>query len=330
MSGSTSRQKQKLLIMSKLFHEKTDDEHFLTVSDIIAELAQLGIKAERKTVYDDIDTLIESGLDIVIAKKSHSNAYYLGSRLFQDEELHVLADAVASSKFLTIKKSNELIKKLESLTSCHRQCHLRRNIYISNRVKSFDEGIYYSISSLNSAISGRKKIIFKYSSYNLQKKKQLRNGGEDYLVSPYYLIWENGNYYLVCFCHKREKICYYRVDRMRKVRVTSEKTHEPSESEADLAKQLRQTINMYGGEIQSLTLEMDKSLIDVIIERFGERIFLEEASENTFTVRIDVQISPTFWGWLFQFGDKAKILSPKSAVTEAVAELEKIMSKYKA
>ena len=221
-----SRQKQKLLVLQNILLEETDENHKLSGSELIKKLAAYGISAERKTIYDDIDVLVDSGLDVVTEKVGHSNYYYVGSRNFQDEELLVLADAVASSKFLTKKKSNELIKKLQALTSKYKAQQLKRAIYVGNRVKTYNEAIYYSINAIHDAIYRDRKIVFRYTEYGLDKKKRYRHQGELYKVSPYYLIWESDCYYLVCYCEKHGELCRYRVDRMSGVEVTKEKRRE--------------------------------------------------------------------------------------------------------
>lgn len=325
-----SSQKQKLLILQKILLTETDENHPLSVNELIQKLALYDIKAERKTIYDDIATLASVGLDIVVDKRGHSNVYYVGSRLFQDEELLVLADAVASSKFLTVKKSNELIKKLQSLTSKHNATNLRRSIYVGNRVKTFNESIYYSINSIHEAIYKDRNISFKYFEYDTDKKKRYRYDGKLYTVSPYYLIWENDCYYLVCGLIKHGTISRYRVDRMTDVSVTDVKRRQLSVDEDQLAKQLRATYNMFGGRTETVTLEMSSKLINVVIDRFGESVRLNRISDDRFTVRAEVQISPTFWGWLFQFGTQARVVAPKEVVSEAQVELKKILDMYNA
>ena len=293
-----SRQKQKLLFMKQLFEHRTDEKHTLTGNRLIEILGENGIKAERKTIYDDIKTLCDSGMDIETTKDGHSNAYYLADRLFQDEELYVLADAVASSKFLTLKKSKELIKKLQQLTSDYKAKDLRRLVYVENRTKTFNEQIYYAINKIQEGIFTQSQIRFKYFEYTVEKKKQLKHGGEVYTVSPYALVWENENYYLVCFSEKHQKIS-------------------------------RQSLyGMYGGELMELKIQFDNALINVVMDRFGEKTICHKNSENTFYINREVQIAPTFWGWLFQFGSKAKILEPASAVEMAKAEIEKLSSNY--
>ena len=328
MAGQ-SIQKQKLLLMERLFNKRTDEDHPLTGNQLIEILGNSGIKAERKTIYDDIATLCDSGLNLETTKVGHSNAYFLADRLFQDEELFLLVDAVASSKFLTIKKSNELITKLQKLTSDHKAKQLRRSIYVDNRTKAFNEAIYYNINTIQQGIFNDKDITFKYYEYNVEKKKQLKHGGERYTVSPFQLIWENDNYYLACYCYKHEKICRYRVDRMTGVEVLDRKRKKLTEEEDKELKDQRSVYRMYGGIEEQVRIQFDNSLINVVIDRFGERVICHPNSENSFYVNVDVQISPTFWGWLFQFGKKAKILAPAYVATMAQKHLEEISEMYK-
>lgn len=324
-----SKQKQKLLIMEQLFNKRTDEDHALTGNQLIDILSNQGIKAERKTIYDDIATLCDSGVKLEITKIGHSNAYFLSDRLFQDEELFLLADAVASSKFLTIKKSNELIKKLQSLTSDYKAKQLRRSIYVDNRTKTFNENIYYIINTVQDGIFSDKNITFNYFEYNLEKRKQLKHGGELYTVSPFQLIWENDNYYLVCYCFKHKKICRYRADRMTNVAVTNEKRRKLTKEETKEMKNQRSLYSMYGGEEETVQIQFDNSLINVVIDRFGERVICHQNSENTFYINADVQISPTFWGWLFQFGNKAKILGPSQIAVMAQEKIKELSDMYK-
>ncbi|MBR1562174.1 MAG: WYL domain-containing protein [Ruminococcus sp.] len=323
-----SRQKQKLLFMKQLFEHRTDEKHTLTGNRLIEILGENGIKAERKTIYDDIKTLCDSGMDIETTKDGHSNAYYLADRLFQDEELYVLADAVASSKFLTLKKSKELIKKLQQLTSDYKAKDLRRLVYVENRTKTFNEQIYYAINKIQEGIFTQSQIRFKYFEYTVEKKKQLKHGGEVYTVSPYALVWENENYYLVCFSEKHQNISRFRVDRMTQVDMTELPARDLSDEEQAEVTNLQSLYGMYGGELMELKIQFDNSLINVVMDRFGEKTICHKNSENTFYINREVQIAPTFWGWLFQFGNKAKILEPAAAVEMAKAEIEKLSSNY--
>lgn len=315
--------------MKKLFESKTDESHSITGAKLIETLAADGIKAERKTIYDDIKTLCDSGMDIETTKDGHSNAYYLAQRTFQDEELFVLADAVASCRFLTKKKSQELIKKIQSLTSDYKAKQLRRMFYVENRVKNFNEQIYYTINKIQAGIFNETEIRFKYTEFNPDKKQVLKHGGEVYTVSPYSLVWENENYYLVCYCNKHEKICRYRVDRMVNVENTdTERRKASDEDKAEIANQ-QSVYGMYGGKLESVTMQFDNSLANAVIDKFGMNCHPHRNSENTFCLTADVQIAPTFWGWFFQFGTKARILAPENVVEQAAEYIEELGSCYK-
>lgn len=328
MDSCFNRQKQKLLILEQILNEETDCDHALTVNDIILKLEAYGISSSRKTVYDDIKTLNASGMKIVAGKKSSSNAYYVSEKLFHQEELHILAGAVASSKFLTKKTSDELIKKLQKLTSKFQRASLRGNVHIASRVKTTNESIYPTIAEITRAISQNKKITFKYYKFNLKKEKQAQNSGELYTASPYHLIWSNDNYYLICFCEKRKIITTYRLDRMADVNNIKEKRHQLSEEESEQATLFLSAFDMYIGKQEIVMLEVDKKLVDIILDRFGNKIIIRDSSPDNFTVRLDVQISPTFWGWLFQFGNRARIVSPPELVEQAKTELRKILDCY--
>lgn len=326
--GGFSRQKQKLLTLEKILLSETDENHALTVKELISKLDSYGIKVERKTVYDDINTLQESGLDILCERIGHANAYYIGSRTFQDEELYVLADAVSSSVFLTKKKSDELIKKLQTLTSKYKARGLRRNVYVANRIKAFNEHIYYNINTIHEAVFSNYQIEFKYFEYSLDKKAQFRHGGEVYSVSPYQLIWENDKYYLICFCNKHQKLCRYRVDRMSEVRICEDKRRSLTVDENEIVKSLKAAYDMYGGEPERVELEFDNSLINVVIDRFGSKVIINKVNENRFRIKSDVEISPTFWGWLFTFGTNAKVVGPEKIVDMAKQKIKEISDCY--
>ncbi|WP_294490708.1 YafY family protein [uncultured Ruminococcus sp.] len=323
-----ARQKLKLLTMKKFFETETDEKHTITGAKLIEWLGSRGIKAERKTIYDDIRTLCESGMDIVTVKDGHSNAYYLGERTFQQEELLVLANIVASSRFLTKKKSRELVKKLQTLTNRYDAERLYGQIYIDNRAKSFNEVIYYSVNKIQEGISAGKEIRFKYTEFNPDKKQVLKHGGEFYTVTPYTLVWENENYYLVCYCNKHEKICRYRVDRMLNVELTDTDARKLSDEEKNEVTNLQSVYGMYGGRRESVTMQFDNSLANVVIDRFGLDCHPTRKNENTFTLTVDVQIAPTFWGWFFQFGNKAKIVSPENVIEEGKQYLNEILQNY--
>ena len=323
------RQKQKLLVLKDYFETCTDEDHHASVNSIIEYLARQGIKAERKTVYDDVEILIESGMDIEKKKEGHSNEYFLAERTFNDVDLLVLADAVASGKFLSDSKSKQLLKKLQKLTSKYKAPGLNRRVYVAKRPKTFNDKIYYAINEINSAITNKMQISFEYYEYTPEKKAVAKHGGELYYVSPHSLVWEDSNYYLTCYCHKHEKICHYRVDRMKKVVVTENPAIDFTPQQLEEAENLTKIYRMFSGEAKTVTMEFDNSLANSVIDKFGQDVLMRKISEEKFAVTAEIQISPPFYGWLLQFGEKARLVSPDDAVEDIKKYIEKLLAIYR-
>ncbi|MBR6872555.1 MAG: transcriptional regulator [Ruminococcus sp.] len=330
MAGQ-SKQKQKLLRMEQIFKTLTDENNVITGNELIDMLEKEGIKAERKTIYDDIATLNDSGVTIETVKKGHSNAYFYFNRSdFNAEELFILASAVASCRFLTSRKSNELISKLQRITNKFTAAQLGRQIYVAQRSrnKSINETIYYSINTIQNAILKKKQITFRYYTYNTLKKRQLKHGGEPYRVSPNELVWENDNYYLTCLCHNHNDVCRYRVDRMTDVNMIDERIAPFTEDEKKKLESYKSLFLMYGGEKRQLKIQFANHLMDAVIDRFGENVECTKNGDDTFVISCEVQVSPTFWGWLFQFGTSAKILEPYDVVKQAQRMLSELIDNY--
>ena len=244
--AKSSNQKEKILHLMKILLDQTDETHKLSVNDLITKLAALDIKAERKTIYDDIETLRQFGFDIIM-EKSKSYGYYIGKRDFELPELKLLADAVQSSKFITERKTMQLIKKLEGLMSKHDAGKLRRQVYVQNRVKSMNESIYYSVDALHEAISEDKKISFKYFTYDVQKNQIFKRGGDLYIVSPAALTWNEENYYLIAYSDERKSITHFRVDRMSSVKKLPEQRHSAAKG-FKLSEYSKKVFCMFSGE----------------------------------------------------------------------------------
>lgn len=329
------KQKQKLLYVLKCFMEKTDETHGVTVQDIIAYLDSYSITAERKSIYDDIKTLIDFGVDIC-STKTKTVQYYVASRDFELYELKLLVDAVQSSKFISHKKSNGLIKKLENLTSENEAKKLQRQVVVANRVKTINEKVKYNIDSIHEAISLGCKISFYYfqweiSGDNAQKiVKKRRNNGERYVVSPWALSWDDENYYLIAYDSKAEKIKHYRVDKMESVQTLHNEKRDGKAvfSKIDIATYSKQVFTMFGGELSDVKIRFDNSLCGVVVDRFSKNVFISLNDDGTFDLSTKVMLSPTFYGWLFSFADKAKIISPKSAKDEFVRYVKDVMKNY--
>ncbi len=216
-----SNQKLKLMYLLKILFEKTDTEHSLTVPDLINELKKYDINAERKSIYNDIDSLKSYGIDIR-CKKSKTYSYYVADRTFELAELKLLADAVASSKFITERKSKDLIRKISSLASSYEALQLKRQVYVADRVKTMNEKIYSNVDSIHLAVAMHRQISFKYFEFTVDKKKRYRNNGEKYTASPYALTWQDENYYLIADCEKHEGVSHFRVDKMEDIEILEE------------------------------------------------------------------------------------------------------------
>ncbi|MCD8007065.1 MAG: WYL domain-containing protein [Oscillospiraceae bacterium] len=324
------RPKIKLLTLQKILLENTDPGHPISGSDIIRLLGEYGISVERKSVYDDIDTLIQSGMDIVTERHGHANYYYVGSRTFQDEELMILVNTVASSKFLTKKKSDELIQKLKTLTSKYQAQSFDRTIYVDGRTKSNNERIYYSINAIHDAIVANRQITFHYTEYDLSLKKKLRRGGQLYTVSPIYLISDSNYYYLTAYNPQHDDISNFRVDRMADVSISNEPRLELNPEQQESAKDVRSMFGAFAREKSTVTLKMSTEpyVMGVLVDKYGTNLHPNRVSEDKFTVRIEAQISPAFYAWLFSFGEDAEVLEPEWVRNKAKEQLEKMAEVY--
>ena len=329
------KQKQKLLYIMKYLREKTDENFGVTVADIIAYLDSYDIKAERKSIYDDLRTLEDFGMDIGHNKVGKETVWFLGSREFELPELKLLVDAVQSSKFITKNKSARLIKKLETLASENDAKSLHRQVIVSNRVKTTNEKIYYNIDALNEAINKKRQVSFFYTQWAIAKEgtkkiiRVRRRNGERYEVSPKALTWDDENYYLIAYDAREDKIKHFRVDKMENIEVQECRAQgSKAVDKLDLAVYSKQVFGMYGGKLTNVKIRFGTELIGVIADRFSDKVFISVDNEKTFTMCTDVMLSPQFFGWLFSLGDKAQILSPKSARDEYISYLNSVAEKY--
>ena len=325
---STSNLKIKPLYIMKILMEKTDEHHPITVNEIIEELAKYDISAERKSIYSDIELLTSFGIDI-ICEKGRANKYFVGSRDFELPELKLLVDAVQSSKFITHKKSEELIKKIEKLTSIHEAKELHRQVIVADRVKTMNESIYYNIDEIHKAIQQNKQVRFKYFDYNLDKQIEYRRDGEWYYASPYALTWSDDNYYMIAYYERYNDISNFRVDRMAAIQMVKEERIMCEDTENfNVADYSKKFFRMFSGEMETVKLQFDNSLINVVIDRFGRDIVINKQDDDHFTITADVVATNTFLGWLFMFGDKVKILSPKHLINDMKNIAKRVVDLY--
>lgn len=322
-------QKLKMLYLTKIFSEETDDLHGLTMPEIISKLAACGVNADRKTLYLDFEELRHFGFDIISEKKGRECLYHLASRDFELPELKLLVDSVQSAKFITDKKSNELIKKLEALVSKYEGRQLHRQVVISGRVKTMNESIYYNVDKLQTAISADARIRFKYFQWNVRKEMELRKDGAWYQVSPWSLMWDDENYYLIAFDAEDKKIKHYRVDKMLNIELTEEK-REGSESfkAVNIPRYTNTLFGMFSGDETFVTLEAENEMVGVMIDRFGKDLFIIPAGEDHFRTSVNVAVSRQFLGWIIALGDGVKIVSPASVVEQMKKEIDRLTRQY--
>ncbi len=320
-------QKLKLIYLARIFEERTDRYHGLTLSEISQCLSEYGISAERKSLYDDIEMLKLCGYNIVCIRDSHVR-YFLESRKFELAELRLLSDAVQSSKFLTPDKSRELIKKISSLGSKYDAAGLRKQDGSDNRLKTDNEEIYNNIVIIHTAIAENKKIRCNYFEWNEHKQRLLKKNGNEYILSPWALSWDDEFYYLVAFDSDAKKIKHFRVDKMIRVKVIDERRDGDKDfSDFDVAIYSQRVFNMYGGEPTNVRILADNSLAGVVIDRFGVGVTILNHGDK-FEFGTKVMISPTFYSWLLGFGNKMKVVSPEWVADEVARIAKEVVQTY--
>lgn len=307
---------RKLLYLLQIFMRETDEEHPLTAREIIGFLAEYGIHTERRTLYQDLEELRLCGFDIIRRNEGRCCRYFLGSRIFELPELKLLVDSVQSAKFITDKKSADLIRKLEMLTSRHEAGQLHRQVVIAGRVKTMNESIYYNVDRLHTAISSDRQICFQYFQWNTKKEMALRREGGWYVTSPWVLMQDNENYYLVAYDKKYDDIIHFRVDKMLRISLTEDRREGQERFQRfDIPRYARSIFGMFGGEERLVTMEADREMAGVLIDRFGRDIPIFPASDpariRTF---IHVDVSPQFLGWIAGLGGRVRITGPDSVV----------------
>lgn len=309
-------QKAKLLILYQFLQKKSDEDHPLTTQELINALARAGISAERKSVYTDMDALREFGLDVQF-RKGKKGGWFVGERDFELAELKLLVDAVQSSRFISRKKSAALIHKLEALASEPQAKQLRRQVYVDGRVKTMNEGVYYAIDKLHTAIGGNRAVAFQYFDYNVKKEKVFRREGKKYLVSPYGLIWGDENYYLVGWEHGGEGLRHYRVDKMSSLTITGMAREGDLGCQTfDLADYGQRHFHMFSGKEAKVRLRCANRFVNVILDRFGQEVMLIPDGEEHFVLTVDAVVSPQFYGWIFGLGKEVELTAPDWAVKE--------------
>lgn len=315
MPRHTGQKLKPLILRDYLFH-KGDEDHPVTTEQLLEELSRYNISAERKSIYSDMESLRDMGEDIQF-RRGKGGGWFMGQREFELPELKLLVDAVQSSRTISRKKSGELISKLEGLTSVGQAKQLQRQVYVDGRVKTDNEGVYYAIDQLHTAIAHRKAVTFHYFNYNVQKERVYRRGGAVYTVSPYGLIWGDENYYLVGWDHEKEELRHYRVDRMADLTETGEdRRGDESCENFDLVEYGQKHFHMFSGREAKVRLRCENGLVNIMLDRFGWDIMPIPDGADHFTLTVDAVISPQFYGWLFGLGTGVELTGPDWAVEE--------------
>lgn len=310
--------------------EKTDESHALTLAEITSLLNGYEVTADRKTLYLDFEELKHYGLDIISEQRSKTVVYYLASRDFELAELKLLVDSVQSSKFITEKKSNSLIKKLESLVSEHESKQLHRQVITSGRVKTMNESILINVDSIHSAINNNRQISFQYFQWTPDKQRELRHDGQRYTISPWHLVWDNENYYMIGYDSDSEMIKHFRVDKMLRISSGNEKREGLKKmKEFNIATYSRTLFGMLGGESTRVTLQCHNSMAGVIIDRFGKDTVMLRHDDEHFIAYVEVVPSDQFLGWIIGLSSYVQIMEPSSVVKQIKDLLSKQMELYR-
>ena len=325
-----TNQKFKLYYLSRIMLEKTDDDHMIDMSEIKTALEAYGVTADRKSLYDDLEALRVLGVDVIGEKVGRNYYYHVGGKQFEIAELKLLVDAIQSSKFITEKKSKELIKKLTDMASHYEATQLKRQVVVQGRVKTMNESIYYFVDDVHRAIAENKKIRFEYMKWNEQKKMVRRKDGS-YIVSPWALTWDDENYYLIAFDEEAGCIKHFRVDKLKSIEVLDELREGKEEFKAfNLAKYAKMSFGMFGGKSTKVKITFDNEMAGVFIDRFGRDISIYPADKKGWSeITVDVAMSDQFLGWIFALGPKVKILSPEHVVDRYKKELNEMLKLYK-
>ena len=322
--------KMKMLHLIRIFTQETDDEHALTLQEIAAKLAAVDIQADRKTLYSDFEELRSYGFDIIAQQRCRTTFYHLGAREFELPELKLLVDSVQAAKFITSRKSAELIRKLEKNVSHYQADQLHRQVYIAGRVKSMNESIYYNIDKLYDAINAGVQIRFQYSRWNLDRELELRRGGALYQISPWALAVDNGNYYLVAFDTGESIIKHFRVDKMQRIRLLeAPRLGQEAFRAFDMARYTKSMFGMFTGETTPVTLEAENGMVGALIDRFGRDIPLFPVDGDHFRATVEVVVSIQFFGWVVGLGPGLRVAGPDWVVERMREEVRRLAEQYR-
>ena len=325
-SGGSNR--ERLIYVLKLLSERSDSSHPVTMEEIQEFLLSKNMTADRRAIYSDIRALRDLGYDIKQLKGAFFG-YYMATRVFDSAELRLLVDSVQSSRFITARKTSELIKKIESLTSLYEGSDLQRQVYVTGRVKSMNESVYYNVDRISTAINSDTAMTFRYFDYDTKVKKAYHQEGRSYQVSPCALIWDNENYYLLGYDEEAGMMKHFRVDKMENIELTDrERTGTDDFRTEDLSNYSVMHFGMYHGELQRVHIRFRNRLAGQVIDRFGKDISMFPDIDGYFNIDVRVAVSPVFFSWVFSFGSDAEITGPENVRQQAREFLASIRNVY--
>lgn len=315
--------KMKMLALWEILRQDSDAEHPLSTNELCRKLNAKGIPCERKSVPTDMAQFKDYGFEVESKKIGRERVYYIEDRQFSVPELKILIDAVQAATFITPKKSAELVEKLAALGGSHRAEILRSNIVHFNTRKHTNESIFYSVNELEQALIQKRQASFLYFDLNEKHERVYRKEQKRYIVDPIALVFLSDNYYLMCYSTKYEQIVSYRVDRMENVTVLETPACPQAQlPEQQIAAFTEQTFKMFGGETEEVTLRFSDELIGTVYDKFGEDTQMYRVDENSCGAKVTVQVSPTFWGWVFQFRGELEIVEPQELIDTYKSLLE--------
>lgn len=300
--------KERILYMLQLFQTQTDEEHPLSTFEIIDYFKERGVVTDRKTVRDDVDTLNSCGVEIMVIE-GRPNRYYFADRKFQLPELKLLVDAVEASKFITARKSAELVRKITSMTSANHANELNRHLYTVGRIKPGNENIYYVVDTIFQAIKLERKISFQYFRYDVHRNRVARHNGEPFIFSPYAMLYNEDKYYVLGYYPVFDKITTFRVDRMGIPEILNEPIR-PKPADFDPVDYTVDVFSMYDGSRETVELLCENYMMDSVVDRFGDGIEVWIEDDEHFRVAVQVSVSQTFFAWVFQFAGHIQLLGP--------------------
>lgn len=333
-TAGVKNSKLKLLYLADIFEKRTDETHMLGANELCDILKNMGISAERKSIYKDIDVLREYGYDIIYNGNKKDGGYFLGERRFELAELRLLSDAVQAADFISQKKTKSLVRKIESFASEAQAKKLHSQVYVDNRPKCTNEEIFYTISALDEAITAGVKVEFTYVRRKITENFKKSKEEKSFTVSPYSMIWSDDHYYLVCNNEKYDNLMHLRIDKIKRPVVLSEKARHFSEvsdyrHKFDSADYAGKLFNMYSGEPKPVELACDNDLLEPMLDRFGENVRLQKLDDEHFLLRTNAAVSDGLAAWVVQFGGRVTVRMPKDLIYAVTEKAKAALDNYK-